>query len=262
MRRGKQKRMDVLKSCMRIEGKECVRIKETDSIYSDELKIYFSIFPERLVFVVNEQEQVTAIVPGVNFVDGLNDETCMVIKTFTHIVFEPGYLNAVDTFFNNTLYNWIPILDKEGRLVEYFLRNKFYNSENIVVHSKWLNITIDYLAKQIQKKGYRKIKILEERASKTVYRYFKHYASLFKTVEIIPYKIIRSGGEVKCDKTEVLITIAPPKLLLELNVDVVSIWDLCTELEYCLFLDMCMKNGVRTYIITHPTRQNVWNLTD
>lgn len=229
-----------------------------DDINVSKLGKFFIEYPERLVFVVDNNDRITGIITRDKFEKNRNSG--VIVKEFSFVRFQMDYLNLIEDFFNNKNYRWLPVLDNENRLIEYYIRVRepFYDVEKMMQKSNWLNVSTNYLAKLVQLKGYRKLKILVNNAvGKKAYLYFKHYEKFFQNVEKIQLSEVESINDEEC-----LIWSYEETSLLEIKEPVLYLYELCAELDFFLLLYKCKKKNMKIYLSTCPNFDNVWNLTE
>lgn len=246
---------------IRISYENCLCMNS--DVDSEKLKIIFTFYPEQIVFIQNKYEQVIGVISMGDFQSGLSSGSILINNNFKKIILHPGYMKEVRKFFEETEYQFIPILNADGKLIEYFKRKKALNLENYydyrpeLLIGKWVNTDNNHLAKLVQRKKYSKIKIcIINSLSERIYDYFKHYRFFFESVEKVFWYDVG-----KVNKNELLIIDHARKMYLEINAIVYPLSALQIELEYNLLLQRCKENEARLYIVSCPNNHNISNVT-
>ncbi|MCI8598471.1 MAG: CBS domain-containing protein [Lachnospiraceae bacterium] len=237
---------------IRISKENCFCLYEHEPVDDRKLKDFFRV--GQVVLVKDKLERVIGIISFSDFKKAKENGKYPINRTFKKITFHTGYMEEVRKFFDETNYQSIPVLTEEGELIESFIRaGMTYNVE--MDGGKWIDIANSHLAELVRKKGYRRIKIcITDSQSDEIYSYFKHYESLYDTVEKILWYDIWKAKEAD-------IIITNGKMNRDLHVRVYSFHSLRIELEYHLLLQNCIKNKINLYLISTPTADNVWNTT-
>lgn len=245
----------------RVERRDCVCVRE-DALQSSWplLRGYFSLFPNRDVFVEDEEGRLTGVFTLPAFRRSMEAGALTPVRVFSTITWGPGWAEEADAFFRETIHRWLPVLEENGRLHSYCVRHyDIWENAEFADTSKWLDISTDYFARLLQIKGCRKLKVFTPNAlGEQVYRYLRHYETCFESVEKIGWRELKAAqpGET------LLVT---PKVGGDRRVikaQVLSILALMAELEYHLLLSTCKEKDVKLYFVTVPCKENVWNMTE
>lgn len=238
---------------IRIPEEKCLCFYEHEPVDRKKLNLFFRY--GQTVFVKNKSEKIIGIISKSDYEKCIRDGRIYVNKEFKKILYHVGYMGEVRQFFADTSYQSVPVLNEDGELMEYFIRTEgtAYNIKKD--DDKWINIENSHLAKLVRKKGYNRIKIcVMDFQSNQIYRYFKHYESLYDSIEKVLWFDVLEMGETD-------VVIMSENIDLDLDTHIYSFDSLRIELEYNLLLYNCKKNNVKLYMVSIPTKCNVWNIT-
>lgn len=238
---------------IRISREYCFCVYEP--IDMRKLERYFRV--GRVAFVLNKQDQVIGILSLNDYRKGLEAGECRINKSFKKIRYKQGggYIEEAESFFNDTNYYSIPVLNEKEELIECFMRmNPAHKTE--ITADKWLDTKNRHLAELVKRKRYRKIKVcMMNSLSEKIYQYFKYYHAYYDMVEkVLWYDILET------EKDDLLIT--NDKMNIHPDISTYSFHSMQIELEYNQLLHNCKKGNLRFYIVSVPTAENVWNVTN
>lgn len=240
----------------KIPYEDCLCIRE-DTIKYEQLKCFFSFYPKRIIFVEDSKKKVKGIISLADFTKGLAEKKIYVNENFKKIILCTDYIVEVEKFFIETTYLFIPVMDKENRLVEYWVRGNLSYEKLKIIPGKWLNINNPHLVKLVKTRSYTKIRVcMIDSLSKAVYDYFEYYGSYFNSVEKTKWNEIE-----KIKEDELLIINDKHKIYADVKAGISFLSELQMELEFNLLLKRCKDTGCNLYLISELTHENVTNLT-
>lgn len=233
------------------------------NVDNEKLKAFFTFYPEQLVFIQNKDEKIIGIVSMSDFQKGFSIGRVCINNNFQKIVLHSDYLEEVKRFFEETKYQFVPVIGGDGRLIEYFRKRSSINLENYydenpeLLIGRWLDIKNTHLVKLVKSKKFNRIKIcIINELSEYVYDYFKYYEFYFESVEKIFWYDV-----AKVKEDEMLIIDRTRKLYVNINAVVYPLAVLQTELEFNLLLGRCKKYDAKLYFVSYPTIHNISNIT-